>query len=410
MAELRPYNPTIRDRLAQFLLGDSRASSFKGDVVEGLLGSTGLGNSKMGLADFTPAGMAFSAEDAGRSLANGNYGQAALDAMGAIPSGVVASGISKVKNAAKSTDFLASKSADIYTPPIKPQRPFEADYPKGAIADEKGNLQFDIEGRPRTAEVVVGRRRLGGEDEALSPAELDSLAEKILGRRPAVVAPSTLPRGSVGKFDPNSGQIAVSNRLDSAERDLVLGHEFGHGLNHAIGPYEGRNQPRNMPPARNSATELKTVYNDLNNPKLNAARQQNPNVAPENVYWGTGVTPQSHFGYSDKEAPGEYMAEAFRAYLTDPNYLKTVAPRTAQQIRKSWNSHPTLSKILQFNSLAAMGGAGALAMGGGDDASAAEMPSYGPRMDAASPVGFPGQQSKTKQRIRSMITGPDELK
>jgi hypothetical protein len=50
------------------------------------------------------------------------------------------------------------------------------------------------------------------------------------------------------------------------------------------------------------------------------------------------------------------MAEAIRAYMVDPNYLKTVAPKVAAAIREAVNSHPTLSKIIQFNSLAAMMG------------------------------------------------------
>lgn len=51
--------------------------------------------------------------------------------------------------------------------------------------------------------------------------------------------------------------------------------------------------------------------------------------------------------------PREYIAEASRAYMVDPNWLKTVAPKTAARIREYVNSHPELSKIIQFNSLAA---------------------------------------------------------
>ena len=44
--------------------------------------------------------------------------------------------------------------------------------------------------------------------------------------------------------------------------------------------------------------------------------------------------------------------------MTDPNYLKTVAPKTAAAIRAAVNGNPRLSKIIQFNSLAgaAVGG------------------------------------------------------
>jgi hypothetical protein len=54
------------------------------------------------------------------------------------------------------------------------------------------------------------------------------------------------------------------------------------------------------------------------------------------------------------------MAEAIRAYMADPNYLKTVAPKTAAIIRAAVNSHPTLSKIIQFNAIAAPVAMGAI--------------------------------------------------
>jgi hypothetical protein len=55
-AELRAYQPTLRDRIASFFVGDERASPEKARLVEGLLGSRGLGNTGMGLVDLTPAG------------------------------------------------------------------------------------------------------------------------------------------------------------------------------------------------------------------------------------------------------------------------------------------------------------------------------------------------------------------
>jgi hypothetical protein len=55
-AELRAYQPTLRDRIASFFVGDERASPEKARLVEGLLGSRGLGSTGMGLVDLTPAG------------------------------------------------------------------------------------------------------------------------------------------------------------------------------------------------------------------------------------------------------------------------------------------------------------------------------------------------------------------
>lgn len=258
---------------------------------------------------------------------------------------------------------MASKSASLYNPPVKPQRPFELDYPParyphGAPADATGRLTYDIEGRPLVAERVIGRRTLGGPDEALSAAELDALAEKIFGRRNQVVPAAALPRRTVGTYDPNTGQILVYKDLPAETKDMVAAHEMAHGINHKAGDFVGPRRANMIPVKAGMPSELKTIYNDLNNPNLAKARANNPDVDPAKVYWGTGFTPERNFGYSKAEAPSELMAEAVRAYLANPNYMKTVAPRTAAQIREWWNSHPTLSKYLQFNSLAGAAGAG----------------------------------------------------
>ena len=53
-----------------------------------------------------------------------------------------------------------------------------------------------------------------------------------------------------------------------------------------------------------------------------------------------------------------------RAYMTDPNYMKTVAPKTAARIREFVNPNPRLNKTIQFNSLLAPAlGSGLLAYG-----------------------------------------------
>jgi hypothetical protein len=50
--------------------------------------------------------------------------------------------------------------------------------------------------------------------------------------------------------------------------------------------------------------------------------------------------------------PGILDLSRIRAYLADPNYLKTVAPKTAAAVREAVNSHPVLSKIIKFNTMA----------------------------------------------------------
>lgn len=59
----------------------------------------------------------------------------------------------------------------------------------------------------------------------------------------------------------------------------------------------------------------------------------------------------------------ELMAEAIHAYRVDPNYVKTIAPKTAAAIRAAVNPNPLLNPHIQFNSLAPAAGAGLLGAG-----------------------------------------------
>lgn len=77
-AEMRAYNPTLRDRLARFLLGDERPTAARASFVEGLLGSRGMGSSGLGLADLTPAGIGLGVDEAVRQ---GDYQGAAVAMM-----------------------------------------------------------------------------------------------------------------------------------------------------------------------------------------------------------------------------------------------------------------------------------------------------------------------------------------
>jgi hypothetical protein len=122
---------------------------------------------------------------------------------------------------------------------------------------------------------------------------------------------------------------------------MVYGHELGHVIEEIA----------DQIPTKGLSDELKGVYNSLNNPnRAGGGLDAAPTARP--------MTPQ-RLGYDRENVPREYMAEAIRAYMTDPNYLKTVAPKTAAAIRAAVNAHPTLSKIIQFNAaggLAAMNG------------------------------------------------------
>lgn len=259
--------------------------------------------------------------------------------------------------AAPTAELLASKSAMLYNPPAKSPRPFSADYPHGATADAAGRLLADIEGRPLVAERVVGRRTLGGADEALPSAEFDALTQAVVGKNAESVPASALPRGTVGAYVSERGPdgidraVLVHRGLPAQTKDRVVAHEVSHAINDRAGDFVGLTRPNMIQIRPGMPREPQTVYNDLNNQYLAAARATGPDVDPFKVYWGTGVTPEKTFGYGKADAPAELMAEAIRAYLADPNYLKTVAPKTAAAIREAVNSHPILSKIIQFNTM-----------------------------------------------------------
>lgn len=340
--ELRAYNPTWRDRIAAALIGDAKPSRYYRDVVSGLVGSTGTGGTGMSLLDLTPAGAVFSADEMVRNTREGNYGQAAADAAGLIPAGPVFRAAMKLTKGGKPLENIGSKVASLYDPPAKTPRPFHNDYPVGAPGDEAESLTRDIEGRPLVARYIAGRRLVGGADAALSPAEIRSIGTQATGR-PIAEVPQRGPAGlgsdmgrvTLNRYSRRPEEIFISENLNPQQSDKVIAHEVGHVIDQMAGeiPLEGLSR------------ELPFVYDTLL-----TGRERTRNF-----------TGPQHLQYRDNEVPREYIAEATRAYMVDPNWLKTVAPKTAARIREYVNSHPELSKIIQFNSLAAAGiGGGSL--------------------------------------------------
>lgn len=156
--------------------------------------------------------------------------------------------------------------------------------------------------------------------------------------RPAEAVARREIGGDAGRYrverDRRSGKITdrailYDQSLNEQQAGRVIAHEFGHAIDDIADgiPTAGLN------------AELRQVYNTLN-----TGRERTRNL-----------TGPQHFGYSGGDVPKELMAEAVRAYMADPNYLKTVAPETAKRIRSHVNSHPTLSKIIQFNALGGLG-------------------------------------------------------
>ncbi len=230
---------------------------------------------------------------------------------------------------------------DIYNPPRRAPRAFEEDYPAGVLApNATGPLTRDIEGRPLAARYIAGRRTVGGADEALTPAQVHDAATEVIGSKPRIVPASKLPPNTVGLYTAEMRgnelvrKIRVLRGLPRGITDQLVGHEFGHAIEDVAGQIH----------TKGLADELERVYNTLNNP-----RRLRAEAAPG----GRPFLPQD-LGYEGQRAIWhEYVAEAIRAYMADPNYLKSVAPRTAAAIRAAVNPNPILRKFIQFNSIAA---------------------------------------------------------
>lgn len=74
---LTAYHPTKRESAAQFLMGDNPSMQRRRLVSEGL-GTTGIGDTGLGLVDATPLGMGFGAQE---GIQHGDYTHAAMSVM-----------------------------------------------------------------------------------------------------------------------------------------------------------------------------------------------------------------------------------------------------------------------------------------------------------------------------------------
>lgn len=237
------------------------------------------------------------------------------------------------------------------------QRPFDWDYRGAVPADPTGRLTHDIDGRPLVARHVAGRRRAGGPDEGLSWEDMHAVATELTGNPPVVLDTKPIgdnagyymtvkPHGDVKPSSDGWARLILLSQKYPDQLDLLLGHEVGHML----ADFAGRKRARpgdageGVIPHAGLVPELRDIYNVGHNP----FRAEGVKVGPETL------------GYSRKDAPAEMIAEAIRAYMSDPNFIKNMAPKTAKRLREYVNAHPEVARVIQLNSLAALGFLGAL--------------------------------------------------
>ena len=234
----------------------------------------------------------------------------------------------------------AFRSASIFAPKPVTQRPFNVDYPQSTGRPDGSKLLFDIEGRPLSARYIAGRNMVGMADEPLPTGGAAGINE-LLGI-PVKEVPRTSAdlKGDVGRFiSGHNRRIFTDAALPDDKARMVLEHETGHALEDLV---TGAKIP-----TTGIEKELARLYSD----------QNTAHYVPKGKI---GATPKTQ-GYSKPDdIEREYMAEAIRAYFYDPNYIKTVAPKTAARIREYFNSNPNTKDVIQFNSLLAPAASGGL--------------------------------------------------
>jgi len=132
-------------------------------------------------------------------------------------------------------------------------------------------------------------------------------------------------------------RVMIARNVRPDLRPHVHAHELGHVVDQFAGEI----------PITGIEPQLYKLYNSLNNP----IRTRGGNDAQP---WSPRMTPKKH-GYDEEAAPRELMAEAIRAYMQNPNYIKAEAPAVAARIRAYVNTHPWIKQTIQFNSLAGLG-------------------------------------------------------
>jgi hypothetical protein len=246
-----------------------------------------------------------------------------------------------------------------YFDPPNVKRPFEADYPRATDFDLRTQkLLQDMDEVPiLDSSTVIGRKTLGGPDVPLLEEDFHDFAKLLTDKRGGLkeVEPHEMKRpGSRAETDFDKDGIPTEFRvlrtLSPKDRAAAATREFANAIAAWIRPF--REYDSFSPFSR---MEMRRVYNELGNPKRIEGRPDK-DARP--------FTPADR-GYSADETPWEYLAEAVRGYLTEPGWLKSVAPRTAKDLRQIARDHVWLKKFLHFNALAPMmlGGAGAARVG-----------------------------------------------
>jgi hypothetical protein len=198
------YKPTVRDKIARALVGDSGPYSLRSKLAEGMLGSTGLGSTgNLNVADMTGLGMFLGADEAGRQIGSGHPLRGAATLAMALPLP-----LAKGAKAAKGLFGGAERAAErVVEAAPKPKPPIVAYHGSPHQFDA---FSMDKLGTGEGAQ-AFGHGLYFAENEGVAKEYRDKLSRQVSlnGRPVASTHPSDGPAGAA--------QHAVAARVANGE-------------------------------------------------------------------------------------------------------------------------------------------------------------------------------------------------
>jgi hypothetical protein len=243
-------------------------------------------------------------------------------------------------------DAARAKVEAGYDIPNVKERPRDlSDHYNGRIPSEMGRLTVDPEGRALTAPYIAGYRTVGG-NRGLDQVEAADIARRLGITDSGVSGLTSEGREVAGTYVPTrrtgERRISVNSDMSPADQSRAFYHELGHGLDDIAGLEFGKGGSVRIPGGR-----LRDDVDEIYHQMATGAESE----------MGRRAGPLS-FGYPQSKVDSELVAEGFRAYMQNPVALKSLSPEFAKAMRDAVNSHPVISKYLQFNEVKGGGGSG----------------------------------------------------
>lgn len=208
----------------------------------------------------------------------------------------------------------------------EPQRPINADYPDYLPAPEgvpPSPLRRTPEGHVIQAKYIAGRRTTDGVDVSLSDQELNSIAETLTKVRTVRGAEMGNAIGRHRVIRGGQNEIDIREGMSPERTYNALAHETSHELDWRAGGLD-------LAGVRNDAKQL---YSHL----LEGRKRPSKWTGPREI------------GYKPQEVTSELVAEAARAYMGNPNAMKTHYPKLAEYLRLRFNGQTETNHLIQFN-------------------------------------------------------------